>query len=746
IGLRDNPTTDAVEVDAAGAARTPDPGGAAAGPAAPDSAAVATGSVDVDAATAPDATADGVAHEHDSSESAEPASEEAACGDADPGEPPPGWEDSCRSWVDDVPATEMGPVAWFDVLAPSSHLMAELEKLPADLVDDDYDSVEIVAHWARLSAYCAAKQREAAAALARRELMAGGLANLEHLDITVSQPNIAGDELAIRLGIGKRAAAGLMKAGQAMAGIAIPTADALAAGEIDAVKADISALGLDGLSPDAALEVQDLVLSKAGHLPSGSVRRELAAARAKVEPSRFEERCAQAAKARRFDRPRVLPDGMASIYAIMPAVGANQIYRAADAAARSSKSAGDERTLDQLRADALALMGTAAIDSGWIGSPPEHSGNGDHARPEPRTGEEPAQRHGADPGRTLSSAGHGSDRTAPPPPAPISGPAPLPVADRPPDGVPRFSGDPAPALTPSGYPAEPSRPDPPDPRTQRTARADRLSRDTAPPDSAAPRSSPPNSDPTGIAPMHSHPMANHPPHTAPPHSGPPGSVVDAGSAAGTAPVGMDPQDAATWTAAGAGVCPTPHVGMRVGQIGGKSAHIRVVVPLTSLIDSNDPAHLEGYGPIPASTARALAAGGPWARMVTDPVDRSVIELTTDKYEPPAAMAALVRAARPECASPVCSVPSDSCDLHHRVPWPAGATSARQLDPGCRRDHLLVTHAGWSYDLHLDGSHTWTTPTGHVYIEDSDGRLTILVRDPITPVRRWLPTENDLPPF
>jgi hypothetical protein len=40
----------------------------------------------------------------------------------------------------------------------------------------------------------------------------------------------------------------------------------------------------------------------------------------------------------------------------------------------------------------------------------------------------------------------------------------------------------------------------------------------------------------------------------------------------------------------------------------------------------------------------------------------------------------------------------------------GATSAENLAPACRRDHLLKTHAGWQYDRPDNG--TWTTPTGH----------------------------------
>lgn len=56
-------------------------------------------------------------------------------------------------------------------------------------------------------------------------------------------------------------------------------------------------------------------------------------------------------------------------------------------------------------------------------------------------------------------------------------------------------------------------------------------------------------------------------------------------------------------------------------IGARSAHVRVLVPLTAMMggpggptadlpDANAPATLEGYGPITASIARALAGGVP----------------------------------------------------------------------------------------------------------------------------------------
>ena len=134
-------------------------------------------------------------------------------------EPPAGWDEQRGGWLDELIAPEMGPVSWYEETPPSSRLMAELEQMPTDLVESDYDALEMVAHWDRLESYCAARKRAAAAWLARRELMAGGLANLDHLGITVSQPNIAADELALRLGIGKRAAVRLMGSGRAMTGM-----------------------------------------------------------------------------------------------------------------------------------------------------------------------------------------------------------------------------------------------------------------------------------------------------------------------------------------------------------------------------------------------------------------------------------------------------------------------------------------------------------------------------------------------
>lgn len=583
-----------------------------------------------------------------------------------------GTEPLPTTWLDELEAPELGPVSWLGELAPSGRLLTELERLPEDLVEDDYEAIEVTALWHRLEAYCAGRKRRAAADVARRRTMAAGLAGWDgSLGRVAVDGNVAADELSLRLGVSRMAAKRLVASGRALGGVGIPVADALAAGEIDAAKADLIVEAVSELPADAALEVQDRVLTRAGHLPSGSVRRELSAACAGVDPENFEQRCHEERKTRRVCRPRTLPHGMASLYAVMPAVEATGLYRAVDAAARSAKSVGDSRTMDQLRADALALMGTVAVQTGWIGTPP-------------RIDRSPAVAPDAE--RVLDA-----------------GRAPGPDCASEPERSPRPDHAPRPARAPQPGHA-------PDDHATGGDRAVDVAVDVA---VEAPLSVRPGSE--AVAP--------------PPPPPCPGSDQSHERAASDAPTPHPPHTGADQSGEQtASLTPSPHPPrtdadqpheqpddppdrppdnrMRVGVIGGRSAHVRVVVPLTALMggsgdhaggpDAPDaPAHLDGYGPIPASVARALAAGSTWSRLVQDPVDGRVREVSAPTYRPPTSMAELVRAEQPQCARPGCTVPADLSDLDHVIPWPVGATDVDNLRPLCRRDHLLVTHGGWA---------------------------------------------------
>ena len=166
-----------------------------------------------------------------------------------------------------------------------------------------------------------------------------------------------------------------------------------------------------------------------------------------------------------------------------------------------------------------------------------------------------------------------------------------------------------------------------------------------------------------------------------------------------------------------GVPNTPGVPARA--LGGAGVLINVTVALTTLLGLDEsPGELAGYGAITAQTARRLALAGRWRRLVTDPLTGTVLDVGRRRYHPPDDLAELVRARDQHCLSPVCMADARWCDLDHREPFrldgTGGATSAENLGPLCRRDHLLKTHARWRLDKDDGGTFTWTTPTGHTY--------------------------------
>ncbi|WP_147795710.1 HNH endonuclease signature motif containing protein [Cellulomonas sp. Y8] len=152
-------------------------------------------------------------------------------------------------------------------------------------------------------------------------------------------------------------------------------------------------------------------------------------------------------------------------------------------------------------------------------------------------------------------------------------------------------------------------------------------------------------------------------------------------------------------------------------------HVLVTVPLSTLIGQGDtPADLAGSGPIDATTARALAQGGVWRRLVTDDLSGTVLDVGRTTYRPPAALADHVRHRDRTCTFPGCPVPAHHCDLDHTEDWaPApddphlpGTTSHTNLGPTCPRHHRAKHHARFTLHQPEPGTHDWTDPTGHTY--------------------------------
>ena len=152
-----------------------------------------------------------------------------------------------------------------------------------------------------------------------------------------------------------------------------------------------------------------------------------------------------------------------------------------------------------------------------------------------------------------------------------------------------------------------------------------------------------------------------------------------------------------------------------------SAHRRPVavsltIDLPTLLGLADsPGELSGYGPIPASIARALAADGNWRRLITEPITGHLLEYGRETYQPPQALVDFLLARDRTCRFPGCRQPAQRGDIDHAISWEEGGnTDAANLGLLCRRHHRLKTHDGWSIVSKEDGSCTWRSPTGHLY--------------------------------
>jgi hypothetical protein len=144
--------------------------------------------------------------------------------------------------------------------------------------------------------------------------------------------------------------------------------------------------------------------------------------------------------------------------------------------------------------------------------------------------------------------------------------------------------------------------------------------------------------------------------------------------------------------------------------------VNVTIDLPTLLGlAENPGQLAGYGPIPASVARALASDGKWQRFITDPQTGTLLDFGRQIYEPPQALVDFLIARDRTCRFPGCRHSAARADLDHAKSWESGGeTSVANLGALCRRHHRLKTHGGWKLKSHADGACTWTSPLGKIY--------------------------------
>ena len=143
--------------------------------------------------------------------------------------------------------------------------------------------------------------------------------------------------------------------------------------------------------------------------------------------------------------------------------------------------------------------------------------------------------------------------------------------------------------------------------------------------------------------------------------------------------------------------------------------------------------------VPALTAWALAAGGTWRRLVTDPASGTILDVGRTRYRPPAGLADLVRARDRACVFPTCQTPAERCDIDHLTAWSqGGTTSLDNLTTLCEAHHRLKHTPGWALTRNnTSGTLSWHTPDKTVYQRHPDGTITRLPKR-VGPRQRYVP--------
>ncbi|GIG37505.1 HNH endonuclease signature motif containing protein [Cellulomonas pakistanensis] len=243
-----------------------------------------------------------------------------------------------------------------DAMPAGAALLAELEQLDLAALPS-YELSEVAAQGRRIVALGHAIETAAAAALARHP-------DMHHPDLAAvcrSLPegtafvhaDVAAAELSARLLVPPAEAKLLIREGTAYAGPLAETGAALADGRIEPAKARALVRGAGDEPAHVAAAVEAEVLPRAAGRSVAQVRTDVARALNHVDPDGAADRHRTARSCRAVSRPKVLQDGMAGIWAVLPAAEAVQVDGVLDALARRSREAGDARTLDQLRADEL---------------------------------------------------------------------------------------------------------------------------------------------------------------------------------------------------------------------------------------------------------------------------------------------------------------------------------------------------------------------------------------------------------
>jgi len=160
-----------------------------------------------------------------------------------------------------------------------------------------------------------------------------------------------------------------------------------------------------------------------------------------------------------------------------------------------------------------------------------------------------------------------------------------------------------------------------------------------------------------------------------------------------------------------------------GQASADAVGVEVQLVITDealLKDSNTPARLVGYGPIPARLARRLAAAAGsherlWLRrLYSPPGEGRLVAMESTRRLFPSGLKRLIAIRDDVCRTPWCGAPIRHTD--HVVPVRAGGRTTVDNGQGlCERCNQVKEAPGWQSKPGGDGEVAIRTPTGHEYV-------------------------------
>jgi Domain of unknown function (DUF222) len=211
------------------------------------------------------------------------------------------------------------------------------------------DIVAAAQHWERVIAYAQAQQLKAIAELAELRRHPNG-----QLDDYIA------DEIAVALTISGAAAGQRLHLALDLTDRLPSTLAALDRGDIDILRARAICEATRPLSAEHATQVEQQILDRAAEQTAPQLRQSVKRAVLRIDPQGGQVRYQQ----RRTDRRIVITpaeDGMAELWAYLPAAAARAVYDTVNHHAHRCHTPDDPRTADQRRADTFVdlMLGDA---------------------------------------------------------------------------------------------------------------------------------------------------------------------------------------------------------------------------------------------------------------------------------------------------------------------------------------------------------------------------------------------------